>query len=78
LIPVLQDTGMRPFSFDLTQEAVAELVSTAMALIALLAGSTIRSLPPIATDLSSGPAAGRPVNFSQAASLWLCEPFTRL
>jgi hypothetical protein len=44
---VIQDIGMWPFSFDLTQEAVAELVSTAMALIALLAGSTIRSLLPL-------------------------------
>jgi hypothetical protein len=47
---------MWPFSFDLTQEAVAELVSAAIVFVALLAGLAICHLPPIA-------AGWRPVPF---------------
>jgi hypothetical protein len=76
---VIQDTGMWPFSFDLTQEAVAELVSAALTRIALLAGVAIRRLTPIAVDFSRGcPAAGRPANFRPALSLWLCKAFAPL
>jgi len=45
---------MWPISFDRTQEAVAELVCAAMALIAPLAGIAIKSLPSGVAEFNVG------------------------
>jgi hypothetical protein len=77
---VIQDAGMPPIRFDLRQEAIAELVSAAMAFVAILAGIAVTSLPSLATEFNAGqPAAVRPENFG-AVLCWLLlrKPSARL
>jgi hypothetical protein len=70
---------MWPFSFARTQKAVAELVSAAVTLGALLAGLAIQGWSPVAAAFSLGqPAAHCLENLGAVFSLWLCRPTVQM
>jgi hypothetical protein len=79
LVAVIQDIGMWPVRFDHAQEAVAELVSAAIALIALVAGIAIKSLPSPAAEFNAGrPARRRLKNLDVGLCLRLRKLSVRL